>query len=87
MPVRVSLINAFDTEPAFGSQRCNVSLDRVEDPFAVVALSERRYKSFTLDLSDYSVGQITFDVTADLCEVVAILNRNHQEKARPIAVL
>jgi hypothetical protein len=43
-------------------------------------LPELRHESFTLNLADKSIRQITFDVTTDLCEILAILNRDHEQE-------
>ena len=77
MTIRISLIDPFNTKSTFLSERRNISLDCVENSFAVVALSERRHKPVALDLSDHSVRQVTLDVTTHLREVLAILNCDH----------
>ncbi len=85
--IRVTLIDSFDTETTLRSKCRDVSLNRVEDTFAVVTLPERRHQSFALNLTDESVRQITFKMTADLREVLAILDRDHQQKASFVTVL
>src|SRR6185369_3190581 len=70
--IRVTLIDAFNTEPTLCSERRDVRLNRVKYTFAVVALPELRHESFALNLSDKTVVQVTFNMTAHLCEVLPI---------------
>ena len=75
--IRVTLIDPFDSETTLRSKCRDVSLNRVEDSFAVITLPERGHESFALYLTDESVRQITFKMTADLREILAVLDRNH----------
>ena len=79
--IRITLIDSFDTETTLRGECRDVSLNRVEDSLAVISLPERRHESFALNLTDKSIRQIAFKMTAHLREVLAILNRNHQQKA------
>jgi hypothetical protein len=76
--IDVALIDSFDIETALCGERRRIRLNRVENSFAVVSLSKRGHEPFALNLTDKSIRQIAFDVTAHLREVLAILNRNHE---------
>lgn len=84
--VCISLIDAFDTKPAFGSDRGNVGLDRVIDPLTVVSLSESRHQPFALYLTCKAVRQIAFEVLTDERVVLPILNGDDQQEARCLRV-
>ena len=84
--INLALANAFNTEAPLCSECRNVRLDRIENAFAVILLSELRHQPFTLNLAHESIRQITFDVTTHLRVVLAILNRDYQQETRLVAV-
>src|SRR6185503_13078625 len=84
--VCVTLIDPFDTESALRRNCGDVRLDRVVDPFAVVALLERGHHSFALYPSDKSVRQIALEMLANLHESLSVLYCDHEQEAWVLGV-
>jgi hypothetical protein len=85
--IDVALIDPLDTKTALRCERRRIRLNCVENSFTVVSLSKCGHEPLALNLSDQSVRQIAFDMTAHLREVLAILDRDYQQETRFVSVL
>src|SRR5262249_16194557 len=77
---------AFNTESAFFRNGRDVSLNSLFNATAVLSLAKCRDQLLTLNLTNYSVTPISFQMATQPGEIPAVLDFYYEEKARLVAL-